>query len=213
MPSFQVFDYYFALDVLKISLETVNLQTLYVGWIIVLVPSIYQRFFLYSNYIIMFTISQITYFVAGSINLALATRCNKDLGIPDVVLYFLGGSIAEVLERGFTFFPSIIIVNKCTPPGIESTMYSLSLTVILMNQFIIRSWMGVLVNDYFVFVTKAHMENYPYLKVVAIIAALLPFSYMWYLVPTLKETDDLKKSYQQEREEELELIQLQENGQ
>ena len=41
MPQFFDFDYYFALDVLKIPLATVNLQSLYVGWLVVLIPFLY----------------------------------------------------------------------------------------------------------------------------------------------------------------------------
>ena len=65
--------------------------------------------------------------------MSLALRLNKNLGIPDVLLYFLGGGIAAVFERGFFFFPAMIIVSKAIPPGIESTMYSLSLTMLSLN--------------------------------------------------------------------------------
>ena len=147
MPQFFDFDYYFALDVLKIPLATVNLQSLYVGWLVVLIPFLYQKFFINKNYSVMFAIAQFTYIIGESINLFLASRHNLDLGIPDLVLFFLGGAIAGVIQRGFTFFPSIIMVSKMIPPGVESTMYSLSITIIALNQFIIRAIMGVYVND------------------------------------------------------------------
>ena len=57
MPQFYAFDYYFALDVLKIPLSTVNLQTLYVGWLVVFIPVIYQKFFIKRDFVVMFAIS------------------------------------------------------------------------------------------------------------------------------------------------------------
>ena len=57
MPQFPAFDYCFALDVLEIPLRTVNLQTLYVGWLVVFIPLIYQRFFIRRDFVVMFAIS------------------------------------------------------------------------------------------------------------------------------------------------------------
>lgn len=119
-----------------------------------IIPFLYHKFFAHRNYVIMFAISQIVYVGAESINFLLATRYNLQLGIPDLVLYFMGGAIAEVFERGFSFFPSMIIISKMIPPGIESTMYSLAVTALAMNQFLLRSAMGVVVNDNFIFVSK-----------------------------------------------------------
>ena len=45
MPNFSIFDYYFYLDVQKIPLEMINLQSLYSGWLVVLIPYLYQNFF------------------------------------------------------------------------------------------------------------------------------------------------------------------------
>ena len=133
MPGFYEFDYYFALDVLKIPLVTVNLLPLYFGWMSVLIPSLYQKYFIHRNWVSMFATAQVIYVVAESLNLLQATRYNLRLGIPDIILFMLGGQIAGVFEGGFTAFPSIVIVSKMIPPGIESTMYSLSITMVILN--------------------------------------------------------------------------------
>lgn len=133
MPSFSEFDYYWALDELGISLATINLQLLFVSWLAVLVPIIYQKWLIKYDYSIMFVISQLVYVVAESINACLTMGYNKAIGMPNIVLYVLGGSVAQNFEIGFTFFISLIIVSKLTPPGIESTMYSLSVTFIVLN--------------------------------------------------------------------------------
>jgi len=121
--------------------------------------------------------------------------------MPDTALYFLGGAVAQVVERGLTFLPAMIIVSKATPPGIEATMCALAVTLLILNQFILRSVMGVLINDNFIFVSKGQIDDYMYLKMVCIVAAVIPLSYMWRLVPTAEETDELHQSHAQQRGE------------
>lgn len=70
--------------------------------------------------------------------------------------------------------------------------------------------MGVIVNDNFIQVTKAHMDGYVYLKVVAIVTSAIPLAYMWKLIPTLKDTEDMQKEYAKQKEEQTELIEVQE---
>ena len=156
------------------------------------IPFIYQKYFMHRNYVIMFAISQCVYVMAESVNLLLATRYNLELGIPDLALFYLGGAVASVLERGFTFFPSLVMIGKMIPPGIEGTMYSLSVTILILNQFIIRNLMGVWVNYQFIGISKHNMHEYTYLKMVCICTSLIPFTYMFCMIPTLKETDDLQ---------------------
>lgn len=133
MPSFSEFDFYWAQDSLGVSIETINLQLLYTGWIAVIVPILYQKWLVKYNYSVMYVISQLVYVVAESINVILTLQYNKAVGIPNIVLYVLGGSIAQNFEIGFSFFISLIIISKLTPPGVESTMYSLCVTFIILN--------------------------------------------------------------------------------
>ena len=176
----------YALDNLKIPLTTVNLQQLYVGWAIIFIPILYQKVFIHRDFVWMFFISQVTYVLAESLNCVLVLRWNQEIGIPNIVLYLLGGSVASILERGFSFFPSFILISKMVPVGVESSMMSLSVTIILMNQFFLRSVVGLAINGAFIHVTKQNMDNYLYLKIICAVSALLPFSYMFNLIPSLK---------------------------
>lgn len=54
------------------------------------------------------------------------------------------------------------------------------------------------------------MDNYVYLKVVAIVTSAIPLLYMWKLIPTLKDTEDMQKEYAKQKEEQTELIEVQE---
>ena len=124
-------------------------------------------------------------------NATLALGWNKAVGIPDLALYLLGGSIAATLEKGFSFFPSFVLVSKMIPPGIESTMMSLSTSIIILNQFLLRQLMGLIINDTFIHVTKKNMDNYIWLKVVCIVTSCIPLTYMWRMVPTLRQSQEL----------------------
>lgn len=185
MPLFREFDYFFYLNVVKLDLNLINMQQVYTGWISILIPLFYQKFLIKKNYIVMFTIGQIAYVFADSFNLLLSSRLNLTIGIPDIVLFMLGGSIAERLEKGFFFFPSMIIYSKIFPVGIEATLWSLTSSVQFCSFLLLRPLMGVLINNLFIHVTVENMENYIYIKLVQLISSILPLLFMWYFIPSL----------------------------
>ena len=69
-----------------------------------LVPVIYQNVLINYDYVYMFYVSQSAYVIVESLNLLAATRFNLYLGIPDPIIYILGGSMADVFEIGFSLF-------------------------------------------------------------------------------------------------------------
>lgn len=168
------------------------------GWLSAFVPIIYQKWLIKYDYSVMFVISQLVYVVAESINLFLHLGYHEKLGIPTIVLYTLGGGVAQNFEIGFTFFISLVIVSKLVPPGIESTMYSLSVTFIVLNLFVLRAIMGIIINNSFIHVDKDNLkgegeDRYIWLKLIAIFTPFIPFLFMFKLLPTLKETNELHK--------------------
>lgn len=100
---------------------------------VVLIPLIYQKFFIKRDYSTIFAFTQAIYVISEAINTILALGLNLKVGIPNFLLYLLGGSIPYSLEHGMTLFVSMVIVAKMVPPGIESTMYSLSLMIVGLN--------------------------------------------------------------------------------
>lgn len=206
MPSFSQFDFYWAQIKLDISVSTINLQLLCVGWLSACVPIIYQKWLIKYDYSAMFVVSQLVYVMAESINLFLHLGYHETLGIPTMVLYTLGGGVAQNFEIGFTFFICLVIVSKLVPPGIESTMYSLSVTFIVLNLFVLRAIMGIVINHYFIKVDKENLDGigedrYVWLKLIAIFTPFIPFLFMFKMLPTLKETNELQEKYAEERKE------------
>jgi len=123
--------------------------------------------------------AQIVQLSAETINACLTLGLNKYVGIPNIILYFLGGSFALSFDKGGMFFVSCIIFSKMTPPGIESTMYSAMDTLYVMWVFILKQYMGVLINKHFIHVNNENLnENYIYLKLITIFTSLIPFLYI-----------------------------------
>lgn len=153
-PNFQEFDYFWATDVIGIPLSLVNIQWLYMGIFAVVLPPLYQKYFSKWNYVNIFVLSQVIYLTAESINACLTLGLNKYVGIPNIVLYFLGGSFANSFDMGGIFFLSCVMFSRMTPPGIESTMYSVMDGIFVLCFMVLKSYTGVFVNKTFVNVTN-----------------------------------------------------------
>ena len=93
MPVFPAFDYYFSLDQLKIPLDMMNLQNLWLGWICFMIPVTYQKFFVRKDFVYMIFLSQMIYIVADSMGLSLALGWNKSLGIPTKAAYLISSIV------------------------------------------------------------------------------------------------------------------------
>lgn len=115
MPSFAAFDYVYSLNVLKIPLDVVNTQNFFVNWVNFTIPWFYQRYFVHYDLSAMFMVSQAIYVMGDSLAIVMVKQWNLMLGIPNVVLYILSGSIASELDKGFHNFPSYIIFNCLVP--------------------------------------------------------------------------------------------------
>ena len=164
------------------------------GVLSVLVPILYQKFFINLDYVYMYYTAQTIYVVADSINLFAATRYNLYLGIPDPILYLIGGKIAQMFEMGFTFFISLLIFSKIIPPGTESTLQSLCMTVFFFG-FIMRSFIGVSINQTFFQVRSADMSGYVYLRIISLITSCIPMLYLWWVVPTRQRVSAVQQKF------------------
>jgi hypothetical protein len=136
----------------------------------------------------MFFASQVAYILAHLICILAGTRYNVYIGIPDVMLFLLSGNFAVIFEKGFSHFGCVLIFAKLVPVGIESSMSSIKDSVVLINLFILRNIMGVILNRAFFNVTRDNLEEgYLKLKLISLAGTFTPLLYMWYLIPTNQE--------------------------
>lgn len=69
--------------------------------------------------------------------------------------------------------------------------------------------MGIIINNNFIHVTKETMDRYIWLKVIGIVTPFIPFLFMFKLLPTVKETNDLQKEYAEQKKELDEMMRSQ----
>ena len=61
---------------MKIDPKLINMQSVYFGWTIALIPFVYQRYLINKNYVWIFIISQAAYIFAESIGILAGSRLN-----------------------------------------------------------------------------------------------------------------------------------------
>lgn len=132
LPEFGDFNYYFTIDVMNISQFFIGFSTVFMGIMVIVGPIVYQHFCHDKPYQNLFFIGQMIYITNAFLLFFTAMRWNKVLKIPDHIIYVINGSFIEVVERLFTFIPSLIIMSKTIPHGVEATMVSLTFTLIIV---------------------------------------------------------------------------------
>ena len=80
--------------------------------------------------------------------------------------------------------PSFIIMAKIIKPGVEGIMISLTMTIINLNQFTLRTLLGTFINDQFVGVDNESIDRIWILIIIELGFKLIPFFYIYCLVPT-----------------------------
>ena len=111
----------------------------------------------------------------------------------DIPLFLLSGGSNNSLEEILVIYPSIIVISKCTPPGVEGSMVSLTVTIILISYKIFKSMMGVFINSWFVGVSRSDMSNYQWLPMIQIVSAMFPLILIHYLVPKNEDLEVIEK--------------------
>lgn len=106
-------------------------MAIWTGFFVLAMPLMYLMFCKDTEYRIMFIISQLIFVVAYTGKMALAHRWIP--GGLEVTLYFLTGTFAESFERAMQLLPSLIIVSKVIPKGIESSMITFASVIINLN--------------------------------------------------------------------------------
>lgn len=91
--------------------------------------------------------------------------------------------------------PTLILMSKVIPPGIEGTMFSLTATLANLSHFILRNFVGTVINDLFVGVTKEKIDKFWILMVIQLLSKFYPLFLINRLVPTNAEVNELQDKY------------------
>lgn len=193
MPYYRAYDYVFAIDVLKIPLTLINLQDFLIGNLNFVMPWVYQKYYADKDFKCMFHVAQRIFVMSDAIAVMMALKWNTYIGLPTIVPYILSGKIAGVLEGAFKCMPSYILFTKLVPSGVEATMMGTIDMIMGLTNVTFREMIGVHINDNFVHVTNANLDNYYILKLIGMFCNCIPFLFMyWGMVPTRAQANELQ---------------------
>jgi hypothetical protein len=133
MVSFRDFDFYFTIEKLGISASQIALQYLWTGTFVMAVPLIYMKCFAKAEYSTLFLFVQCLYLYTYLGKLALANGWTEALGLPNFPVYFFTGSFVGPMEHGLAVLPASVLMAKLIPRGLESTMMSLTGSLISLS--------------------------------------------------------------------------------
>lgn len=183
MPSFTEFQYFYATSVLKISLFLIGILPVTGGAYSILFSISYRRMLASITFQRQFMWTQIFAAFLFSVTFIMAKQWNLLMGIPHEYVYTVS-FFMESIELSLIMMPARIIIAKLTPPGIESSLMSLSASIIGFNLYTLRGLLGVFINKHFVGVDNDHLDKYHLLVAIQIVGSLIPLLFIKYMVPT-----------------------------
>lgn len=114
MPCFPAFGYYFAVDHLKIPLDMMNTQSLWLCWIGFLIPTLYYKFFYKRNFVWMIFTAHMIFIFGDSIGVFVALGLHEKYGIPAKFVYVFC-CIVGTVDGGLVSFPTFMFFGKVVP--------------------------------------------------------------------------------------------------
>ena len=69
-------------------------------------------------------------------------------------------------------------------PGTESVIMSVSHSILILNNFIMRGAIGLFINESFVGVSKRNMDDYWILVLILLVTSFIPLTYITKIVPS-----------------------------
>lgn len=126
-------------------------------------------------------------------DIAILHRVNLRFGVPDNVAFMLGDAVLFQAANILEFIPSVVLISKVCPPGIEAAVYALLASYQNLGHIVARA-LGVVMQDAMGIRTTSPCDFSALPKAVALGHCLIPaFSIplVFLLVPNKKMTDDV----------------------
>lgn len=128
-------------------------------FILVGLPKIYENLFKNKDFSYIFSVNQVIFFIAGLLHMCLALRLHEKVGIPSWLFFMFIGNVMENAEKSLTLIPTNTIISLVCPKGIESSMQSLTSSIVILNLYLIKGVVGVLINKFFVGAEEKNIEQ------------------------------------------------------
>ena len=128
-------------------------------FILVGLPKLYEKLFKNKDFSYIFSFNQVIFFIAGLLHMSLALRMHEKDGIPSELFFNFIGNVMENAEKSSTLIPTNTIISLVCPKGIESSMQSLKSSIVVLNMYLIKGLVGVLINKIFVGAEEKKIEE------------------------------------------------------
>jgi folate/biopterin transporter len=152
---------------------------------------LFQRFFLRGTFRQIFWITTFMKIAASLIDIVIVKRWNESVGIPDKATYLFGDAIVYQLTSQLDFMPSVILVSRLCPRGMEATIYALIAGVSNLGQVSSRT-LGYMVSEWLEIrtVVPCDFTNLPALITIGhVLTPLLVLPLSVLLLPPTKMTE------------------------
>jgi folate/biopterin transporter len=108
---------------------------------------LFQKFFLKGTFRRIFWFTTFLKIFASMFDIIIVKRWNIDIGIPDKAFYIFGDAIVYQLTTMLDFMPSVVLMSRLCPPGMEATIFALLAGVSNFGQTSSRT-IGYMVSDW-----------------------------------------------------------------
>ena len=125
------------------------------------------------------------------INLIFAMRLNLALGISDLAFVIVSSIITDTLSTAFSHLPVLVLFAKITPKNIEATVFALFTGVLNLSAIVISPNMGILINQTFVGVSLASLQDYYKLVFIQMVLSTIPLALLC-LIPMKQEIEAIQ---------------------
>jgi predicted MFS family arabinose efflux permease len=159
VPNFSQFGYYFMMDVAGVSQFAYSLLGL-VGYVCLFCGTyLFHRYFKNFEMRTLILIDAVIAVLLAPMTFMFIFRVNLKYGIPDMALLVFSETVSDVLSMAFIFLPMSVLFAKITPKNIEATCFAL-LAGVSNFRNTARGWVGSVINDQYVHVTKDDLSKY-----------------------------------------------------
>uniref|UniRef100_A0A453CBG9 Folate-biopterin transporter 2 n=1 Tax=Aegilops tauschii subsp. strangulata TaxID=200361 RepID=A0A453CBG9_AEGTS len=125
--------------------------------------------------------------LTGMLDLALVTRLNTKVGIPDYVFAVIDCGVSVMVGK-LQWMPVLVLCSKLCPPGIEGTFYALLMSIQNVGLLMSAWWGGLLLHT--LNVTRSEFTNLWAVVLIRNVSRLLPLMLL-FLVPQSDQNSTL----------------------
>jgi hypothetical protein len=149
VPSFGEVDYFFQLNVAKITQFQYSLLALIGSFTLFFGTLIYNKWFQEWEVRTVYFIAMCISLVGTLTTLMQYTRMNIKMGISDLTFVIGTNVVTNTLTTAFYLLPTLTIYTRLTPKKIEATVYALLTSTFNLSSEVISNLLGAKITEWY----------------------------------------------------------------